>query len=637
MHAKSFYSGHGDRDFIDLLNASYAHFTPTADIPNLSMLIDETRDTFMLGHFWKAFWIQNSYGFDYNAIPFLPEPFFTILQKSMDLFWDRIGDGVRTGLDPEYYHRDDISAFERELLMLVAPDGALGDSVFHSGIAYRQGDCEFNKHDWFYEATAAGLLIQAEILLRKRDAAEVNKYLPKMMRSCDFIERARDENGLFLVGPACNLLAPSFGAAVGENGEIEKSYLAGITVTFSGALARMIEIFKLAEQTAAQKTCEERLARNMETLPLLLTDEGYFVKSLEKNGTKHGVYGAEKFGYFESVVNVDAIAIGVADQNTAEKIYEKIASIEGLRPAGFLANNYPGLDDMYMNYGSADLSNHPDVFLQPGCWVNGGVWGTVEGRTILAYFKLNKFEDAVRSANWAYEWTKNYRMDAPFSEWGANTRNLWSSDARGDAVTQAAVMGDNLAIPAAVVRGLFDYEYAMDTLKLTPHLPPALESVTQKRPVFWGGKEIYISCTNGEKITGLTINGRSADCFDGESVYLDFDSLPRQAMIGIEKDGQKPDESVVWQYRRPDAGICFEKDEINQTYRQVSERYEKEPSNPYGQLAMDCAEALYDRIHTPFDASNETLRPMTDLKKSQILDLYEYAFLRTAKLFLANL
>ena len=44
-------------------------------------------------------------------------------------------------------------------------------------------------HDWFYEATAAGLVMQAEILLSSRDIKAIEHYLPKMERSCNFIER----------------------------------------------------------------------------------------------------------------------------------------------------------------------------------------------------------------------------------------------------------------------------------------------------------------------------------------------------------------------------------------------------------------------------------------------------------------
>ena len=71
-----------------------------------------------------------------------------------------------------------------------------------------------------------------------------------------------------------------------------------------------------------------------------------------------------------------------------------------------------------------------------GYWVNGGVWGTVEGRAILVYYRLGKFEDIRRSAERAMKWAKDFRMDAPWSQRGENTNNLWSDT--GPDITSAA-------------------------------------------------------------------------------------------------------------------------------------------------------------------------------------------------------
>ena len=590
MNTASYFTGQGDGAFVELLNQSYAHFVPTAEIPNLSMLIDSRRDTFTEGFFWHGFWIQNSYGFMLSAVPFLREPFLTLLQNSLDLFWDRIGDGARMGYDPDDY---DEAKHDHGLWLLVAPDGCLGDCVSSAGsVAYKQGD-GWKKHDWFYEATAAGIVAQAGLLLRSRDLKAIAKYLPLMLRSCAFIEKTRDKNGLFLVGPGCNLLAPSFGAAENAEGEMEKSCLAGLTITYTGALARLIELCRLAGEDAAP--LEASLARNRKSLPLLLTGEGYFVKSLEKNGAKHGVYGAEQYGYFDCVANVDAIALDVADRETAEKIYAKIASIPEMRPAHLLPTSFPGLDDTYVKYGSAELDTHG--FWRAGDWVNGGCWGTVEGRAVLAYLKLGRFGDAAASVAAAYAWTRNYRMDAPWSQWGVNTHNAWS-DRAGQ--PEVSVMIDNFAIPAALIRGIFEYKYTADTLELTPHLPQALKSIAQNVPIHWGGKVLYLSCANGARITGLTVNGRDFDTFSDRSACLRFDELPEVSYVCIGMDGVSPAPAVASADNRS--------------------------------LAEACAEALEQRKNTSFDASNETLRPMTETKKAQIIGLYEQALRRAARL-----
>ena len=130
-------------------------------------------------------------------------------------------------------------------IRLIGPDGCLGDCASPDQIAFRQGDGDVMAHDWFYEATAAGLVMQSEILLVSRDLNAIGQYLPKMERSANFIEKARDpDNNLFLVGPACNLLAPSYGGVKQPDGTFGKGYLAGLSITYLAALDRMVELYK---------------------------------------------------------------------------------------------------------------------------------------------------------------------------------------------------------------------------------------------------------------------------------------------------------------------------------------------------------------------------------------------------------
>ena len=186
-------SGSGDVDFLRLIDESFAFFHPNPVVPNITMIYNGDWDTFTEGAGWGAWWIQNSYGFSYSATPFLQEPWFSILQRSWDLFWDNQGDGVRKGLWGD--------GTPNQLSELVAPDGGLGDTAAPGKIIYKQGDGDVNMHDWFYEATAACLVMQSEILLVNRDKKALEHYLPKMERACDFIERTRDpKNNLFLAG-----------------------------------------------------------------------------------------------------------------------------------------------------------------------------------------------------------------------------------------------------------------------------------------------------------------------------------------------------------------------------------------------------------------------------------------------------
>ena len=123
----------------------------------------------------------------------------------------------------------------------------------------KQGDGDPKVHDWFYEATAAGVVMQTEILLAGRDRKAIEHYLPHLERACNCIEKTRDpKNNLFLVGPACNLLAPSYGGVKQPDGSFGKGYLAGLSITYLAALDRMVELYKLTGDKAKLAECQRR-------------------------------------------------------------------------------------------------------------------------------------------------------------------------------------------------------------------------------------------------------------------------------------------------------------------------------------------------------------------------------------------
>ncbi len=540
-YAGRFCGGEGDVEFLRLIDESFAFFHPNPAVPNLAMLYKPEWDTFEEGAGWGAWWIQNSYGFSYAATPFLPEPWFSTLQRSWDLFWDNQGDGKRMGLWGG-------SPTSSTLSSLVGPDGCLGDAAAPGWIVPKQGDGDVKIHDWFYEATAAGVVMQAEILLADRDRKALTHYLPKMERACDCIERTRDpKNQLFLVGPACNLLAPSYGGVRQSDGSFGKGYLAGLSISYLAALDRMVELYKFAGDKEKLAEYERRQKITRESLPQLLTPAGYFVKSVEPGGVKHGVLGQKQFGYLEGVANADAVALRVADDQTAQSIYKQIAAFPAIRPFDFLLTNAPGLDDTYWSWGNT-TGPGMEYIHNFGDWVNGGVWGTVEGRAILMYYCLGKFEDIRRSATRAMKWAKDFRMDEPWSQRGENTDNPWS-DSGERHIGGVAVMIDNFAIPAATIRGLFDYEYRSDRLILRPRVPGSITQYTQKQPVRFGEKRLYLSCRNGgPKITSVTVNGKAMKVQSSDGLVLVYDELPAEAKIEITTDGGWPEEPSTTAY-----------------------------------------------------------------------------------------
>lgn len=548
-------SGTGDTDFLRLIDESFAFFHPNPVVPNLTMIYNPDWDTFTEGAGWGAWWIQNSYGFSYAATPFLQEPWFSILQRSWDLFWDNQGDGVRKGGWGD--------GTPNQLSELVAPDGGLGDTAAPGKIIYKQGDGDVKMHDWFYEATAACLVMQSEILLVNRDKKALEHYLPKMERACNFIERARDpKTDLFLVGPACNLLAPSYGGVKMPDGTFGKGFLTGVSITYLAALDRMIELYKFTDDREKQALFENRQKITRNSLKQLQTEAEYFVKSVEPNGTKHGVLGQKQFGYLEGTVNADAVALRVVDEQTSQKIYKQIEAFPAIRPFDFLLTNAPGLDDTYPAWGRTS-GKGLEGFWTFGDWVNGGVWGTVEGRAILMYYRMGKFEDIRRSANRAMKWAKDFRMDAPWSQQGENTSNPWSDKGKFR-VGGVAVMVDNFAIPAATIRGLFDYDYKSDRLIIRPRIPGSITEYQQKEPVRFGEKKLFLSCKNGgPKISSVEINGKELKVTSNDELALIYEELSNESNIEITTTGGWPGEKPASGY--PVKPSLQDKSEVNST------------------------------------------------------------------------
>ena len=502
------FRGRGDAEYLQLLDSARRLFQPDPEFQNLAMLYTPRWNGLVEGPTWDAWWIQNSYGTTYSALPFLQEPFLTFLQNSQDLWFDQMGNGQREGCpsDPK--------------ISWVAPDGQLCDAAWPGCIIFKQGDGQTKIHDWGLEFTAAGVLLQSELLLISRDAKAIAHYLPMLERSANFLDTRRDpRNNLFLAGPAGNLLAPSYAGWHEPDGSYGRAYLAGLSITYIAALDRLIELEKLAGEPEKVKLYTERRTLARKGLPLISTPEGYFIKSLDPDGAKHGVYGASKYGYFEASPNNDAICFHVVDAAQAEKIYAKMASLPGLRPYDFVIANYPSLDDMY---------EAPVGLWRFGEWVNGGAWSTCEARMVMAYYILGKYEDARRSLRKLFSYAHRFRMDNPLTDFGNNVYQPKEP---------VNVTYDAFGPAAAFVRGLFEYQYRADSLTLTPHIPPGISQLEQLDPIRFGNKRLYVAIWGQGPVTSVTVNGQPWKSFDARSVLLPYAQVPEAAQIVIALGG----------------------------------------------------------------------------------------------------
>ena len=314
-------------------------------------------------------------------------------------------------------------------------------------------------------------------------------------------------------------MAPSYAGWARPDGTYDKAYLAGLSITYIAALDRLIELEKLAGAPRQAAIYSERRELACKGLPLLTTAEGYFIKSLDPDGVRHGVFGAEQHGYFEAPPNHDAIAFRVVDQSQAEKIYAKIASIPGLRPYAFTIPNYPSLDDMY---------EKPQGLWRFGEWVNGGDWSTCEARMILAYYRLGKYEDARRSMQKLLTFARRFRMDNNLTDFGNDVYQPKQP---------INITYDAFGPPAALIRGLFEYLYRAEGLTLVPHIPPGISELQQLDPIRFGNKQLYLSTVGSGPITSVRVNGKLWRKFDGNSVSLPYAATPNVAQIVIALGG----------------------------------------------------------------------------------------------------
>ena len=622
MYHGKYISGSGNDAWLRLIDESFSMLHASPTLPNLRMLYKASTDMLSEGFIWgDGWWIQNSFGFTMGAVPLLDGFWSRILQNSYDAFWKRIGDGKRIGADDGHATRLNES--------FRAPDGALGDCVFRTGIIYRQGDGDVASYDWFYEATAAGVLMQAEMLLFDRKPEQIKKYMPLMHRSLDHVESARAENGLFLVGPAANLLAPSYGGSCDPaTGSVGKGYLTGVSVTYAAALKRCIELTRIVGDKEIADEYHERLNRTLDALPQLLTEEGYFVKSMDPDGTKHGVYGADRYGYLESVCNVDAVAWEIISPELARSIYRKIASVPELRGAGILCNNWPHLDDTLESYRKHTSGPHSLGWLS-GDWVDGGCWATVEGRAILAYLKLGQYDDAFRAAEYYMRWAKEYRQDAPFSQWGFNANNPWQKENDDHTVCErpVSVMVDNFAPVTCLLRGLFDYQADADGLWICPQFPGDITEYCQNKPVYFGGCKIRIHYKGGAGAIRACLEDTALETDDAGRIFLPAALLPRNGDVRLtvsRGDGtvsHTPGRTDVRDITGEIAGLPDELAKIYADCAALLHTADEPMRETQLKEILSAVETAALRRRLPFDRCE--LRPMTEKKRAAILDLYD--------------
>ena len=499
-YAGKWFSGKGDTTYLHLLDQAYRMTRPDPVLENLSMLYHPVWNGFVEGPTWDAWWIQNSFGTTYTLLPLMDPAYRRFAEDSQELWFNQIGNGVRK--DANGY---------------CAPVGSLCDCARPGWVIFKQGDGRHKIHDWAFGFTAAGIILQSELLLVKRDKATTEKYLPLLEQCVGFIDSRRDTiKNIFLVGTAGNLLAPSYAGSGKQlpDGTFEPAYLTEISINFIAGLNRMIELEKmLGRESMATKY--RLLKEKVRTgLKWLTTPEGYFVRSREVDGTLHGQFGNDKYGYFEATPNHDAMAFRITDDAQSLKIYQKINSIPGLRPYKLILPNFPGYDDMYDTQGLF-------VF---GKWINGGHWTTCEARMQLGYYRVGAYRDAAEGFSQILKLAPVFRLDNNLTNFGSEPYQP---------KLPINCVYDAWGAPGGFLRGLFEYDYLADGLTIYPHIPDGIKKMEQSFPIYFGEKRIYFRTSGTGPVNSVVVDGKNFTDFDAKSIRLKPDPTPGVLIVSI--------------------------------------------------------------------------------------------------------
>ena len=179
-----FYSGAGDVEYLELLDIARRMFEPDPEYQNLSMLYTPSWNGLVEGPTWDAWWIPKQL---WNNVLRSPRIW---MNRSLHFYKiPRIFGLIKWEMGkPSRPHKH---------FQWIPPDGCLCDAARPTDFIAKQGDGRVDIHDWGMEFTAAGLLMQAELLLISRDTDTIEQYIPKLERCANFLgkpQRSKEQS-----------------------------------------------------------------------------------------------------------------------------------------------------------------------------------------------------------------------------------------------------------------------------------------------------------------------------------------------------------------------------------------------------------------------------------------------------------
>lgn len=516
------------------LDAAFDTVRPSPRLPSLALMYKRDWNGLVEGPYWTSWWIQNSLGTTYGLLPFLgEEPYASWIGNSQAMWFDHMGDGQRkdrrrlVGPDgclcdhASYFMNGDASSgFGDPRFPPDAMRAVINGQIRFENVMYKQGDGKADA-DWYSGGAAAGLIMEADRLLVRHRAAEARYRLGNLKRVAAFLDSYCDPQRDLLMGcKGCNLLAPTYPGGRQKDGSMGKGYLTELSVNYVAGLERLAEVCVLCGEPEAAEKYRLTAQSVRRALPSLMTPEGYFIRAEDPDGTRRGIFGAAQHGYFEAHPNHDAGCFRVTDdaQNKTIVRYmlDRVKGLQapgGLAPYGLILPNYPGYDD------------HPgEGNMTYGTWNNGGGWPANQALMDVAAMRAGEFTHPFGAWEVMHRMMEGFRADAPLAGWGRFP----------GAVPQQhpySLCYDAWGPSAGLMRGLFEYGYTANGLRLWPHIPPGIGRYVQKMPASFGQTRIHLATTGQGTPTAAFIDGQKVAMEANGFVFLPLDGTARHVTV----------------------------------------------------------------------------------------------------------
>ena len=245
-------------EFLRLIDESFAFFHPNPIVPNVTMFYRPDWDTFEEGAGWAP-----------GGAAILTGSSIARRLSARAVFL-HVGTNQQALVRRPGTARPPMSiALCRHIVKFRAgPEGVLPECASPGGIRGCQhivGEGNVTQADWALTSTAAEVMLQAELLLVKRDMATIREYLPKMEKASAFLESRRDpKNGLLLAGPCATMQGADYTGYRKPDGTFGRACLAVLAVNYCAALERMIEYLSIHRRPGETERIHKTLASQLQ-------------------------------------------------------------------------------------------------------------------------------------------------------------------------------------------------------------------------------------------------------------------------------------------------------------------------------------------------------------------------------------